>query len=86
MLTRAVRVSALKAWAPRVASRQGMKKAKVALARKLAVDGTAFRWGKQANAGHSMLQVVGGFRYSASSVRAVSEVVAPASVCWRYQR
>jgi transposase len=37
MLTRAVRFSALKAWALRVASRQGMKKAKVALARKLAV-------------------------------------------------
>ena len=55
MLTRAVRLSALKAWALRVASRQGMKKAKVALARKLAVvihrmwvDGTAFRWGKLA--------------------------------------
>ena len=55
MLTRAVRLSALKAWALRVASRQGMKKAKVALARKLAVvmhrmwrDGTTFRWGRQA--------------------------------------
>jgi transposase len=53
MLTRAVRLSTLKAWALRVASRQGMKKAKVALARKLAVvmhrmwvDGTTFRWGK----------------------------------------
>jgi transposase len=52
MLTRAVRLSALKAWALRVASRQGMKKAKVALARKPAVvmhrmwvDGTAFRRG-----------------------------------------
>jgi transposase len=48
-----VRVSALKAWALRVAARQGAKKAKVALARKLAVvlhriwvDGTSFRWGK----------------------------------------
>jgi transposase len=55
MLTRAVRFSALKAWALRVASRQGMKKAKVALARKLAVvmhrmwvDGTSFRRGKVA--------------------------------------
>lgn len=54
MLTRAVRFSALKAWALRVASRRGMKKAKVALARKLAVvmhrmwlDGTEFRWGRQ---------------------------------------
>jgi transposase len=58
MLTRAVRFSMLKAWALRVASRQGMKKAKVALARKLAVvmhrmwvDGTAFRWGKASVSG-----------------------------------
>jgi transposase len=55
MLSRAVRVSALKAWALRVASREGAKKAKVALARKLAfvmhcmrLDGTEFRWGRQA--------------------------------------
>jgi transposase len=53
MLTRAVRFSTLKAWALRVAGRHGMKKAKVALARKLAVvmhrmwvDGTSFRWGE----------------------------------------
>jgi transposase len=53
MLTRAVRLSTLKAWALRVAGRHGMKKAKVALARKLAVvmhrmwvDGTTFRWGE----------------------------------------
>ncbi len=52
MLTRAGRFSALKAWALRVAARQGMTRAKVALARKLAivlhrmwVDGTTFRWG-----------------------------------------
>jgi transposase len=58
MLTRAARWSSLKAWAMRVATRQGMKKAKVALARKLAVvlhrmwlDGTHFRWGSQAVAG-----------------------------------
>ncbi len=55
MLTRAVRFSPLKAWALRVAGRHGMKKAKVALARKLAVvmhrmwlDGTTFRWGEAA--------------------------------------
>lgn len=54
MLTRAVRFSALKRWAMAVAKRRGMKRAKVALARKLAVvmhamwrDGTAFRWGKE---------------------------------------
>ena len=54
MLTRATRFSALKAWAVRVASRHGMTKAKVALARKLAVvlhrmwvDGTEFRWGRE---------------------------------------
>jgi transposase len=49
ILTRAVRGSDLKNWALRVAKRAGMKKAKVALARKLAVvlhrmlaDGTTF--------------------------------------------
>ena len=54
MLTRAVRFSGLKRWAMAVAQRRGMKRAKVALARKLAVvlhamwrDGTAFRWGKE---------------------------------------
>jgi len=53
MLMRTVRFSTLKAWALRVAGRHGMKKAKVALARKLAVvmhrmwvDGTTFRWGE----------------------------------------
>jgi transposase len=53
MLTRAVRFSTLKAWALRVAGRHGMKKAKVALARKLAVvmhrmwvDGASFCWGE----------------------------------------
>jgi transposase len=58
MLTRAARWSSLKVWAIRIASRQGMKKAKVALARKLAVvlhrmwlDGTQFRWGIQAAPG-----------------------------------
>ena len=51
MLTRAVRWSSLKAWALRLAARAGMRKARVALARKLAVilhrlwvDGTSFRW------------------------------------------
>jgi hypothetical protein len=51
MMSRVVKWSALKAWAMRVAKRQGLKKAKVALARKLAgilhriwVDGTTFRW------------------------------------------
>jgi transposase len=53
MLTRQLRFSALKAWALRIAGRHGMRKAKVALARKLAVvmhrmwvDGTTFRWGE----------------------------------------
>jgi transposase len=51
MLPRVSRLSALKRWALEVAKRRGMKRAKVALARKLAivlhrlwVDGTAFRW------------------------------------------
>lgn len=51
MLTRSVRMSSLKSWAMGVARRRGAKKARVALARKLAVvlhriwvDGTSFRW------------------------------------------
>lgn len=57
MLTRAVRVSTLKRWALEVAKRRGTKRAKVALARKLAgvlhrmrANGTDFRWGKEAAA------------------------------------
>ena len=49
ILTRPVKGSALKSWAMRLAARAGMRKAKVALARKLAVvlhrmlvDGTTF--------------------------------------------
>jgi transposase len=51
MLTRATRFSSLKRWALDVARRRGMKRAKVALARKLGVvlhrmwmDATDFRW------------------------------------------
>ena len=51
MLTRAVRFSSLKRWALAVAQRRGMKRAKVALARKLSVvlhrmwvEATEFRW------------------------------------------
>ncbi len=51
LLTRCTRNSALKAWAMRIAKPRGNKRAKVALARKLAVimhrmwlDGSEFRW------------------------------------------
>src|SRR5215208_3912468 len=54
MLTRTTRVSALKRWALEVARRRGMKRAKVALARKLAgvlhrmwANATDFRWSKE---------------------------------------
>ena len=57
MLLRAQRFSALKARALRVARTRGLKRAKVALARKLAVvlhrlrvDGTGFRWNREAAA------------------------------------
>jgi transposase len=57
MLTRVTRFSTLKAWATRIAGRHGMAKAKVALARKLAVvmhrmwvDGSEFRWGREPTA------------------------------------
>ena len=55
LLSRVARWSALKAWGTRLAKRVGGKKARVALARKLAVlmhrvwvDGTEFRWSKEA--------------------------------------
>jgi transposase len=54
MLVRSTRWSWLKAWAMQIARRRGMKKAIVALARRLAVilhriwvDGTEFRWRRQ---------------------------------------
>ena len=57
MLLRVQRFSALKAWALRVARARGLERAKVALARKLAVvlhrlwvDGTEFRWSSEAAA------------------------------------
>jgi transposase len=57
MLTRTSRFSALKRWGLEVAKRRGVKRAKVALARKLAavlhrmwVDGSSFRFGQEAAA------------------------------------
>ena len=57
MLTRTTRISAVKCWAMEVARRRGMRRAKVALARKLAgvlhrmwANGADFRWGKEAGA------------------------------------
>jgi transposase len=51
LLTRVPKWSALKAWGLRLAKRNGLSKAKVAVARKLAVilhrmwlDGSAFKW------------------------------------------
>jgi transposase len=57
LLTRVERWSSFKAWAIRLAKRSGAKKAKVALARKLAAllhrlgqDDTTFRWTTEATA------------------------------------
>jgi transposase len=57
MLVRSTRWSWLKAWAMQIAKRRGMKRAIVALARRLAVimhriwvDGTEFRWTREATA------------------------------------
>ena len=54
MLTRTNKWSWLKAWAMQIARHRGMKKAIVALARRLAVilhrigvDGTEFRWTRE---------------------------------------
>ena len=57
MLTHSKKWSWLKAWGMRVAQRRGMRRATVAVARRLAVilhrmwvDGTDFRWSKSAPA------------------------------------
>ena len=54
LLTRIAKWSALKAWGMRLAKRSSLRKAKVAVARKLAVilhrmwtDGTEFKWSSQ---------------------------------------
>ena len=54
LLTRVPKWCAVKAWGARLAKRNGLNKAKVAVARKLAVilhrmwiDGTEFNWSKQ---------------------------------------
>ncbi len=54
MMTRVAKWCWLKAWAMNIAKRHGSKKAKVALARRLAVvmhriwvDGTEFRWTRE---------------------------------------
>jgi transposase len=54
LLVRSTKWSALRAWGMRVAKRRGLARARVAVARKLAVilhrmwsDGSEFRWGKQ---------------------------------------
>ena len=55
LLIRSTKWSALRAWGMNIAKRRGMARARVAVARKLAVilhrmwvDGSEFRWGKQA--------------------------------------
>lgn len=57
LLTRCARWSALRAWGMRIAKTTGLKRARVAVARKLAVimhrmwiDGTDFQWGDQTKA------------------------------------
>jgi transposase len=54
LLTRSTKWSALRAWGMNIAKRRGMARARVAVARKLAVilhrmwaDGSEFRWGKR---------------------------------------
>jgi transposase len=53
LLTRIAKWSAIKAWSMRLAKRSSLRKAKVAVARKLAVlhrmwlDGTDFNWSSQ---------------------------------------
>jgi transposase len=60
LLTRIAKWSALKSWGMRVAKRSSLRKAKVAVARKLAVilhrmwvDGTEFKWSLKKKAAHA---------------------------------
>lgn len=55
MMTRSCQWTSVKAWGVRIAQRSSLKKAKIAVARKLAVimhrmwrDATPFRWGAAA--------------------------------------
>jgi transposase len=63
VLSRVTRFSALKRWGIDVAKRRGAKRAKVALARKIGVilhrmwvDGTSFRWTKEASKAPQLAQ------------------------------
>jgi transposase len=60
LLTRIVKWSALRSWGMRIAKRNSVRKAKVAVARKLAVilhrmwvDGTEFNWSSKEVAAHA---------------------------------
>ena len=61
MLVRSKKWSSLRAWGMRIAKHRGMARARVAVARKLAVilhrmwsDHTEFRFGKEPSAGSSL--------------------------------
>jgi hypothetical protein len=65
LLTRVAKWSALKAWGIRLAKRSGLRKAKVAVARKLAVilhrmwiEGTEFRWSSKETAMQTAYQTI----------------------------
>src|SRR6266700_1110405 len=66
LLTRVPKWSALRAWGMRLAKRNGLRKAKVAVARKLAVilhrmwiDGTEFNWSKKEVAAYRANEITG---------------------------
>src|SRR6266566_4965853 len=66
LLTRVPKWSALKAWGIRLAKRSGLRKAKVAVARKLAVilhrmwiDGTEFNWSKKEVVSYRAKEITG---------------------------
>ena len=72
LLTRVAKWSALKAWGIRLAKRSGLRKAKVAVARKLAVilhrmwiEGTEFRWSSKETA----MQSIANYRIPAAHRR-----------------
>jgi hypothetical protein len=84
MLSRPTRFSAPEALGMEVARRRGLKRAKVALARKLAgvlhrmwADGTEFRWGKERQAAARRRHRRIGFRAGTGTRCCSSEVPSP---------
>ena len=94
LLTRVAKWSALKAWGIRLAKRSGLRKAKVAVARKLAVilhrmwiDGTDFQWSSKDAADQPVQRRTSSRRPAGANVPAgtLALVRSPLALRWKEQ-